>query len=151
MKHKLRGFLVHKMPVGIAVSPFEFAILLGYTIASTKLIVELSSHSQDILIKALPFKGTELLLWLILLLIGSLTGAAGLLLTGRRPVYLGLQVERAGLFLVGALITTYLAGIADLIGWTAANLTLVATFFQVLAFAYKIVQISQALASRPKE
>lgn len=151
MKNSVRKFLVHKMPPGIALSPFEFAILVGYAIAACKLLVELSSHSQDALIKALPFTGHELFLWLAMLLVGSLTGMAGLILTGRTPIYFGLQLERAGLVLVGAAVTVYLAGIVDLIGWNASNITLLGTFFQVLAFAYKVTQLSQALASRPKE
>lgn len=143
--------MVRKMPVGIALSPFEFAIMVGYIVGSAKILAELSDHSQDLLIKALPFTGGELLLWLIILLVGSLTAAMGLILTGRRSIYFGLQLERAGLFLVGGAVATYLAGIAELIGWSAANLTLVATFFQLIALVYKIAQISQALASRPKE
>lgn len=138
------------MPVGIALSPFEFAIQVGYLIASGKLLFDLAISDHDVLVKALPFTGIQLGLWLALLFVGSLTGAVGLFLVGRPGVYIGLQVERAGLVLVGAAITTYLAGIIELIGWNAANITLVATAFQLAAFVIKIAQISQVLGNVEK-
>lgn len=150
MKHRIRTFAVRKMPVGIALSPFEFAIQVGYLIASGKLLFDLAISDHDVLVKALPFTGIQLGLWLALLFVGSLTGAVGLFLVGRPGVYIGLQVERAGLVLVGAAITTYLAGIIELIGWNAANITLVATAFQLAAFVIKIAQISQVLGNVEK-
>jgi hypothetical protein len=145
MKHSLRRFVVRKMPPGIALEPFEFSIMLAYIVTSTKLLIELADRSNDVLIKALPFRGLELLAFLVILLAGSLTGAVGLILRGHRPIFFALQVERAGLFLVGGAILTYLAGIINLIGPTLSNLTLVTTAFQLVALLYKGAQISQTI------
>jgi hypothetical protein len=145
-RFKLRQFIVRKSPTGIAISPFEFAFLVGYLIPVGKLLWETYIGRQDPTLKALPFTGWELSGWLWMLFLGALFGTVGILMQGsRRAALFGLQLERFGLILFGGAVTTYVAGIIGLIGWQVANLTLISLVLILLACLFKILQIGQAI------
>lgn len=142
---KLRKALTRRIPVGVAVAPFEFAWMLGYGVASGKILWDLVFSGSDPAIVALPFGFRETVTWLILLLLGSVLCSVGLVLTGRRRL-LGVHMERAGLYMAAAAILTYLAGIINRIGFSA-NLTLVTTSFMLLAALYRVVLLTQIIDS----
>jgi hypothetical protein len=144
---KFRMLVVRKTPAGIAMSPFEVALLGGYLAAGVSLLLQVYTGHKDPTVKALPFMGWELSAWLWMLVAGAALALAGIVVQGARrvPPWRGLQAERLGLIVFGGALTTYVGGIIHLIGWQAANPTLASLALTLCAAVFKILQIGQAI------
>lgn len=137
------GYLLRKVPAGIAVAPFEFMFLCAYGLASGNLLMDELRHHHDVTLHVLPFRGWVLTTWLAVLLAGCVMGAFGILSSARWP-RVGMRLERGGLIAAGCMIVVYMAGIISMFGFSV-NISLVTIFLELLAFVYKIVLIGHAL------
>lgn len=147
MKTGFARYVIKRLPVGFAASPFEFVFMLAYALISGKYLAEiaLGTDPTDLAsLSAVPLlRGDVLNAWLVTLLIGTICACMGLLAIGYRPI-LGLRLERSGLCAAGAMIAYYEFAVYNAIGFSF-GIGFITIIGLLLATLYKIVLIGQAL------
>lgn len=140
-------FVLKRLPVGFAASPFEFVFMGAYALISGKYLAELAlgTHAQDLVsLAAVPLlRGDRLDVWLGLLFAGAVCACLGILVNGYRPI-IGLRMERSGLCAAGAMIAFYEFAVYNAIGFSF-GIGFVTILGLLVATLYKIVLIGQAL------
>lgn len=137
-------YMIRRLPVGFAASPFEFVFMLTYALTSGHYLLDIILGRRDIIpLAALPLKGDTLNAWLVILFVSATVTCIGLLVNGYRPIG-GLRLERSGLCGAGSMIAVYLFELYSVIGFSF-NIGFITIVGLLVATLYKVALIGQAL------
>lgn len=134
-----RRWLSSYVPAGVASGPFEFAVAIGYLIASVRILADRAvfAHFEQLL-----FPDGGFLAWVLLLLASSAMIIFGQLTAASR-VPLGLHCERLGLVSLSVALIGYLYAVWSTSGGVSVAVETVGA--TLLACLYKSAQIHTAL------